>query len=242
MTDHLASAASAAPASGNVFARLVGVLFSPRATFAAIVVQPRWLGAMVVVTLFIAAAQYGFLSTQVGQDAMVDQQIHQMERWTGSVTQAQIDGIEQRAPFNKYIVAGATLIVGPIFSFIITGILFGVFNALLGGDATFKQALAVTTHSGVVNIVQTLFVVPLNYFRESVSSATNLGVFVQSFLDETSYVARVLGWFDMFIIWGLIVTAIGFGVLYRRKTAPIFWSFMAVYLLIALIGATFMKG
>jgi hypothetical protein len=67
-------------------------------------------------------------------------------------------------------------------------------------------------------------------------------VFVQSFLEDTNFFARLLGWFDMFIIWGLIVTAIGFGVLYKRKTAPIFWTFMGIYVVIALIGATFMKG
>ena len=242
MTDQVATGAIAAPASSNVFARLAGVIFSPRETFAAIVAQPKWLGAMAVVTLTIAVAQYAFLSTKVGQDAMVDQQIHQAERWAGSVTQAQIDGIEQRGPMNKYIVAVATLIIGPIFTFLITGILFGVFNAMLGGDATFKQALAVTTHGGAINILQTLFVVPLNYFRESMTSATNLGVFVQSFLEDTNFVARLLGWFDMFIIWGLLVSAIGLGVLYKRKTAPIFWTFMGIYVVIALIGATFMKG
>jgi len=243
MTDQVATGAIGAPGSSNVFARLAGVIFSPRETFAAIVAQPKpkWFGAMAVVTLTIALAQYAFLSTNVGQDAMVDQQIRQTERWAGSVTQAQIDGIEQRAPMNKYIVSAATLIIGPIVTFIITGILFGVFNAMLGGDATFRQALAVSTHGGAINILQTLFVVPLNYFRESMTSATNLGVFVQ-FLDETSFVARLLGWFDMFIIWGLLVTAIGYGVLYKRKTAPIFWTFMGIYVVIALIGATFMKG
>jgi Yip1 domain len=242
MTDQVATGAIVAPASSNVFARLAGVIFSPRDTFAAIVAQPKWLGAMAVVTLTIAVAQYAFLSTTVGQDAMVDQQIHQTERWAGSVTQAQIDGIEQRAPMNKYIVAAATLIIGPIVTFLITGILFGVFNAMLGGDATFKQALAVTTHGGAINILQTLFVVPLNYFRESMTSATNLGVFVQSFLEDTNFVARLLGWFDMFIIWGLLVTAIGLGVLYKRKTAPIFWTFMGIYVVIALVGAALMKG
>jgi len=117
-----------------------------------------------------------------------------------------------------------------------------VFNAMLGGDATFKQALAVTTHGGAVNLLAQLFIIPLNYFRESMTSATNLGGFVQSFLEDTNFFARLLGWFDMFIIWGLIVTAIGFGVLYKRKTAPIFWTFMGIYVVIALIGATFMKG
>ena len=241
MTDQVASGAIAAPASSNVFARLAGVIFSPRETFAAIVAQPKWFGAMAVVTLTIAIAQYAFLSTQVGQDAMVDQQIRQTERWTGSVTQAQIDGIEQRASMGKYFALGATLIFVPVISFIVSGILFGVFNAMLGGDATYKQVLAINAHAGAVSIVSTLFVVPLNYFRESMASATNLGVFVQ-FLDDTNFVARLLGWFDLFIMWNLLVTAIGLAVLYRRKTAPIFWTFMGIYIVIALIGATFMKG
>lgn len=241
MTDQVAAGATAAPASSNVFARLAGVIFSPRETFAAIVAQPKWFGAMAVVTLTIAIAQYAFLSTQAGQDAMVDQQIRQTERWTGSVTQAQIDGIEQRAPIGKYFALGATLIFVPVVSFVVSGILFGVFNAMLGGDATYKQVLAINSHAGAVSIVSTLFVVPLNYFRESMTSATNLGVFVQ-FLDDTNFIARLLGWFDLFIMWSLFVTAIGLAVLYRRKTGPIFWTFMGIYVVIALIGATLMKG
>lgn len=230
-----------APASTNVFSRLVGVLFSPRRTFAEIAAQPKWLAAMAVTTIVIALAQYGFLSTQVGQSAMVDQQIHQTERWAGSVTQAQIDGIEQRAPLGKYFALGATLIIGPIFGFLIAGILFAVFNALLGGDATYKQVLGVLTYAGAVQLVQTIFVVPLNYVRESVSSATNLGVFVQ-FLDDTNFVARFLGWFDIFMIWWLIVLAIGLAVLYKRKTGPVFGAFMGIYAVIALIGALLIKG
>jgi nucleoside recognition membrane protein YjiH len=93
-----------------------------------------------------------------------------------------------------------------------------------------------------VNIVQTLFVLPLNYVRESASSATTLGVFVQSFLDETNFVARVLGMIDLFIVWNLVVTAIGLGVLYRRKTGPIFWSLMGVYVVIVLVIAGVMRA
>ena len=32
------------------------------------------------------------------------------------------------------------------------------------------------------------------------------------------------------------------GVLFRRKTAPIFWSFMGVYVVIALVIALVMRG
>jgi len=38
------------------------------------------------------------------------------------------------------------------------------------------------------------------------------------------------------------LVSIGLAVLYKRKTAPIFWSFMAIYAVIALVGAALMKG
>ena len=104
-----------------------------------------------------------------------------------------------------------------------------------------KQVLAVTTHSGAINVVQTLFVLPMNYIRQSASSATSLGVFVQ-FLDETNFIARVLGMIDLFIVWNLIVTAIGLSVLYRRKAAPIAWSLLGAYVVIVLVIAAVMRA
>ena len=92
-----------------------------------------------------------------------------------------------------------------------------------------------------LEIIQQLFIFPLNYARESLSSATNLGLFVP-FLDESNIISRFLGTIDLFIVWWLIVLAIGLGVLYRRKTAPIFWSFMGVYVVIALVIALVMRG
>ena len=55
------------------------------------------------------------------------------------------------------------------------GMLFLVFGVFTGGRATFKQLYAVVVHSAVISTLGTLFVTPLNYFRESLSSATNLG-------------------------------------------------------------------
>ena len=46
-----------------------------------------------------------------------------------------------------------------------------------------------------------------------------------------------MGMIDVFIIWWLLVNAIGLAVLYKRRTAPIFWSLFGVYIAIALIVA-----
>ena len=45
----------------------------------------------------------------------------------------------------------------PLVALVIAGIAFAVFNAVLGGDATFKQVYAVVVHSGVVLALQPLF-------------------------------------------------------------------------------------
>jgi len=131
----------------------------------------------------------------------------------------------------------AILIFVPLVSFGVSGILLGVFNAILGGNGTFKQVLAVHAHTGATSLIGTLFTLPLNYLRGSMSSPSNLGVFAQAFLDDTSFPALFLGMIDLFIVWWLIVNAIGLAVLYKRRTAPIFWSFMGVYIVIALVVA-----
>jgi hypothetical protein len=123
-----------------------------------------------------------------------------------------------------------------LIALVIAGIAFAVFNAVMGGDATFKQAYAVVVHSGVVIAVQQLFTLPLDYVRETLSSPTNLAVFLP-FLDENTFVARALGSIDLFVIWWSISLAIGFGVLYRRRTGPIATTLLVIYVTIGLVIA-----
>jgi hypothetical protein len=106
----------------------------------------------------------------------------------------------------------------------------------MGGNATFKQVMAVVTHTGVIGLLGQLFTVPLNYARGSMTSATNLAVMFP-FISETSFLGRLLGTVELFLIWQLIVLAIGLGVLYRKRTQPIAISLFVVYAIVGLIIA-----
>ena len=139
-------------------------------------------------------------------------------------------------PSTPYVTAASQIVFVPIFALIIAGIAMGVFTAVLGGDATFKQVFSVVAHAGVVSAAQQLFVYPLDYARGSLSSPTNLGVFLP-FLDDMTFLARLLGAIDLFLIWWLVNLAIGLGVLYQRRTGPIATGFLSIYLVIALIIA-----
>ena len=49
-----------------------------------------------------------------------------------------------------------------------------------------------------------------------------------------AFAARLLGSIDLFLIWWIVSLAIGLGVLYKRRTAPIATGFLVVYGAIAL--------
>jgi hypothetical protein len=73
---------------------------------------------------------------------------------------------------------------------------------------------------------------PLNYVRESLTSPITLtrlfGVF-----DEGSPLARFLALIDVFMLWWIVVLAIGVAVLYQARIRHIAATFIGAYVGIA---------
>jgi hypothetical protein len=228
--------ATAAPKGLSLAARIIGVLTAPRATYADVAAHPRWVGALLFVILVGGAATFAFLSTDVGKQALLEQQVRFMEGFGVKLNDVAYQRMEAglaRAPYTGALGQAISL---TLIALVIAGIALGVFNAILGGDARFKQVYAVVAHSGVVITLATLFGLPLAYARETMSSTTNLGVFVP-FLDENSFPARLLGSIDLFQIWWIVSLSIGLGVLYRKRTGPVATTMLIIYVSIALIIA-----
>jgi hypothetical protein len=233
-----AAPAVTAPAHKSLMSRVIGVLLAPRGTYADVAARPRALGALVVVVLLMACASVVFFSTEVGKQALIDQQIRTMESFGIKIPEAAYGQLEERMarPSTPYITAATQVVSIPLVMLVTAGIALAIFTAALGGDGTFKQVFAVVVHSGVIIAVQQLFVLPLDYARESLSSPTNLAVFLP-FLDEATFPARLLGSIDLFLIWWLVNLSIGLAVLYKRRTGPVAVGLLGVYLAIALIIA-----
>jgi hypothetical protein len=58
-------------------------------------------------------------------------------------------------------------------------------------------------------------------------------------LDESSFLAKLLGTIDLFLIWWVVVLSIGLAVLFKRKTGPVAAGLFIVYGVIAVIVAAF---
>ena len=226
------SAVEAAPKS--LIARFVGIITAPKETYRSVVAHPRWFGMLALVCVGMAVLVGGYLSTKVGQQAWLD--AASSSPFTGPVSEQQYAAMEKMAPFAGYFAVGQMLLVTPLIVLLISGILFAVFNGALGGAATFRQLFSVVVHSSAVSLLGQLYTVPMNAARGTLSSATNLGVLLPM-VEETSFIGRLVGMVDLFVLWWILVLAIGLGVLYRRRTQPIAWSLLAVYAVIALIVA-----
>ena len=227
-------------ADQGLFARIVGVLLSPRATYAAVAAKPRVLGALLVVLVVSGLAQGVFLSSEVGQQLALDQQVRSMEAFGINITDQMYDQMEQN--LGRAAITGpiSQAIFLPIVMAIEAGIFVVIFSLLMGGAATFRHVFAVVTHSSVIVALQQVFSMTLSYFSGKAASA-NLGIFVPM-LEERSVVTLFLGSIDLFLVWATINLAIGLGVLYKRRSGPIATVMLGLYVVIALAIAFFRSG
>jgi membrane protein, antimicrobial resistance system len=225
--------ATAAPDPG-LFARVIGVLVSPRATFEKVVANPKPFGVLFLVAMLMGLAGGVPQLTESGRQAALDMSVKQQESFRGRpLTPEEYSRVEQFAKFTPIASVVGPFITLPLFSLILTGIYFIGFNVILGGTASFKQVLSVITHAQVIAGLDFALRAPFQIMQgtASIGGPFNLGALVP-FLNEGSILARFLGATSVFTIWSLIVTAMGFSVLYRRKTFNIFIALTIVYILI----------
>ena len=241
MTESVA-AESAAPQPG-LFARAIGIITSPKATFEAVVRSPKTIGVLALVAFLAGAPQSAINLTEKGRQAAVDFNVQQMEKFGVTVTDQMYDSIVARQKYAVYTSFVGTFIGMPIFLLLLSGIFWVVFNAIMGGTAEFKQVMAVGAHSMVISGVGAIFTGIINFTRGSIStSVANLGTLLPM-LPERSFMANIAASIDLFTIWWVLALSIGLGVLYKRKTSGVATGLFAIYAVIAIcVSYFFSKG
>ena len=226
--------------SPNLAARLFSVILSPRVTFAAIVNRPRPFGALILVALCAAATNFWLLSTELGQQAILDQQVEGMESFGMTVSDEQYSEMAQRLENVAYVSAGGAFAFILIVTFVIAGIVWTTGYVILGAQVPFKAMYAVVTHVGAVNILALLFTLPLMYAQGDMTRPTTLAALLPM-LAEGGFAHRALGLVDLFIVWQLFLLAVGIGVLYQRRTGPIATIFYSLYAVVAIAAGFFLS-
>ena len=232
-----ARAETAPPSLDNpsLLARLTGVVIRPRSTFAAVVARPRAAGVLALVTTASFAAMAAFVVADVGQVALVDQWERTALAFGQPVDDARYAELQRLSRYGIHYAAATALARGPVAVVALAAVLYGAFSAR-GRRATFPQVLAVVAHASVILALRDIVGVPLNYVRESFASPITLAWFA-GMLDEGSPLARFLALVDAFLLWWIVVLAVGLSVLYRARVRAVAVTLFGVYLGIALVLA-----
>jgi hypothetical protein len=233
-------------ASISALGRIVGVFFSPKATFDDIARKPSWLLPVVIVAVFGVLAAVG-LNQRMNWREYVSQQIEKSSRasqLTPEQKQQQIEVGAKIAPISTYISVPLVPIVGLL---VVTLVMWGSYNLLGGANTDFKTSLGIVSHAFVPSYINTLlfllviFLKPVGTVDVQNPVATNVAAFLPD--DVPKWLDALCKNLDVFVIWYLLLIAIGFAAtnpkrLKGGKSLTIAVSVMAVYLVLR-VGIAF---
>jgi hypothetical protein len=203
---------------------------SPRATLSSVVARPRSLDAAILIVFISSVCSAGFLMTRVGQLAALDQQVRTLESFGAIVTDDRYAQLRSWVPYWPAI-AAATIVIGwPLLWVLLAAVIKAVGNVLGGRGlarrndeqqvarrrVTFAQVLTIVVHASAVLALRSMIAAPVNYARESLGGATSLTMVLPAF-GESTLAARVVGAVDIFVVWWVVLVAIGLSILYEMR-------------------------
>jgi hypothetical protein len=189
--------------------------------------HPRSLDLAVAIIAISAVCSGGFLMTRVGRLAALDQQVRQLESFGVTVTDETYQDLRAFVPYRPIVTTALIVLGWPAFWLVFSRVVQWFARRAGIGDATFPQVLTVIVHASSIFAVRAAVAAPISYARESLGGATSLGLILPAF-GESTFPARLAGAVDLFVLWWLVLVALGLSILYQTRTMPIArWLFGA---------------
>ncbi|HEY5619975.1 MAG TPA: YIP1 family protein [Vicinamibacterales bacterium] len=218
--------------ANSLSARILGVVRSPRSTFERLATEPRWADVLVVTLLVTALSSAFLLETETGRLALLDQWERTALAFGRTVGDSEYAALAQATTNGAAYAIASSFASGPLLAVALSAALLGAFRLAGSRGATFRQVLAIVVHAGVILMVRQVVATPVVYARETLASPMTLSLFF-TMLDETSPLARFFGIVDLFVMWWIVVLALGMSVLYRKPARRLALAFMGTYVALA---------
>jgi hypothetical protein len=204
-----------AEAQGPVSAvgRIFGAIFSPKATFESIARRPTWVVPIVLVSV-MSLGIVGLFGYRVGWRAFFQKQDASSSRFEQQSLPQQQQTLDAQVRFGAPFVYAVAAVSTALAALLIAGVLFGVFNGLLGAKLDFKTSLGIVAHSWMPGLILGLLGVFVLFVKDPSTIdlqqlvASNGGAFVSS--NSPKPLVTLLTSIDLFSFWYMILMAIGY--------------------------------
>jgi hypothetical protein len=207
-------------ASVSPFGRVIGVFFSPKSTFEDIVRKPSWVLPFVLLTLLSIG-----VGVAINQRTNWREYINQQMEKDPSAANLSADDKERRIEMGAKISPAITYVAGAlgpgILILLVTLIMWGSYNLFAGANTNFETSFAVTSHAFLTGLISSPLFALILFIKEPGTVdlqnpvAANLGAFLPE--DSAKWLQALGRNLDIFLIWTLVLLAIGFSAVNPKK-------------------------
>ena len=228
-------------------ARVINTFIAPSQAFAEIKRSSAWWLPWVLLLLG-SIAFVGGVQTKVGFDQVYQNNLHNSPKGQERLEQMPPDqkarALQVGVAITKYISYGFPVLrlIGWV---ILAAILMASFNFGMGAEMSFGTSLGVTAWGTLPEIFRSLLAAVLLFsgkvdpegFNVQNPVGTNLGYYLDP--AKSKFLFTLGSGLDIFIIWALIVTGIGYASVSKVKKGAAVGVVVGWYLFFLLIGAAF---
>jgi Yip1 domain len=200
--------------------RIVGVFFSPKATFEDIVRKPSWVLPVVLLTLLSIGVSFA-INQRINWREFISQQMEKNPQAANMSAEQKEQRIEGGAKFSAPFTYAIGLL-GPIIGILVVAlVMWGAYNLLGGANANFGTSFAITAHAFMTGLLSSVLFILVLYLKPYGTVdlenpvATNLAAVLPD--DSAKWLVALLKSFDIFTFWTLILLAIGFAATNPKK-------------------------
>jgi hypothetical protein len=212
--------------------RLLDIYFAPKNVFTKLKENPRWLSPFIIVLVVIAIT--AAVTVGMTKDMITQQQRKGLEE--RGLPEEQIEQIMSfsQGPFPLIIA-----IVGTSLGYAVIIMLFTlIINFLIrpfGGNPMYRTVFSVVCFASLIKIPAAILKMILVVITKSPYVTTSLVLFVPS-LAKTSFAYQFLAGFDFFIIWEMILVAIGISITNELKQKNAYILVFFIWIVSVFIG------
>ncbi len=218
---------------------ILGVFFSPGPTMDDLARRPRFLPALLLVTII----GMGVIALAMQRGVIEQFMRHKMEnnpRMEQVPAERREQAIEMSVKFSSYMFV-AIAVVGPTLGLLATsGFFLLLSNVILGGKARFKQMLAIVSHAWVPHAIVGLLSIPILLAKEpdtidmqNIVALSNLSFLFDS-AEQPKWYAAASG-IDLFSFWVIGLLAIGLSRLTGKNKVAVLPVIVVPWLLWVLV-------
>lgn len=219
-------------------ARIVDTLIAPQKTFADIRRSAQWWLPFLLVTIVGWGLVY-VAEQKIGLQKLVENDLHARPKAEAQFEKAAPEVQQQQIKITGIIYYVAIPVFTLLIWLVMAGLQFGTFKVAANADISFSKSLAVVAYAGLpmilrnlLGIVSVLAGVSADGFTINNPIASNPGYFMNA--ADSPFWYFIASQVDIFLLWTLALTAIGFATAGKVKMGTSFAIVIAWWVVITL--------